>query len=79
MSQRHQAVLLNFVLLRFTLLIEAHLAFFQKLRGCFDFIVGSEKGIFRVLARLLLSGIAALWREKEAKTGSERYPLQPNE
>jgi len=41
------------------------------LRSCFGFIVGSEKEIYQVLARLLLSGIAALWREKETKPGSE--------
>jgi hypothetical protein len=38
------------------------------LRGCFDFIAGSEKVDFQVLVRLLLIGIAALWREKETKT-----------
>ena len=52
---------------------------YKKFRGCFDFIVGSEKENFRVLARLLLSGIAALWREKEQKPGFEKLSLQPSE
>ena len=48
-----------------------HTNCFNGFRGCFDFIVGSEKGIYQVLASLLLSNIAALWREKETKSGSE--------
>ena len=48
-----------------------HTNCFNGFRGCFDFIVGSEKGIYQVLASLLLSNIAALRREKETKSGSE--------